>query len=90
MRQVLPMRQETQCGGPTMKDKQFLKNKIMDNEYPENNVKEELANTKNLEIGKAHNREILIRQARANLVKNAQNEFAILMQELMDSSDEEK
>jgi len=62
----------------------------MEDEYPKNSANEKTANTKGLVIDKVHNREILIRQARANLVKKAQNEFAILMQELMDSSDEEK
>ena len=62
----------------------------MEGEYPKNSAEEKTVITKGLEIDKVYNREILIRQARANLVKKAQNEFALLMQELMDSSDEEK
>ena len=73
-----------------MNNKNNEKTKIMEDEYPENMIGEKLENSNGLNIGKVHKREFLIRQARAKLVKKAQNEFSILMQELMDSSDEEK
>ncbi len=71
-----------------MNEKQKINTTIMDEENPENNSNEKLANTKRLEDEKLYNREVLIRQARAKLVKKANNEFALLMQELKNSSEE--